>query len=403
MKNVAPILAANFLAVCYCAIDANTVYATDWVSIPVPASAGVSSTWLLDSKLSDQFNYDSSTAAGADEFASRWRDSKPDGWLGPGATYFSQENYFVENGSLTIFGSRVPSHLQRPNFLEPAFTRNTYTSYITSKTTLRPGTYTEVRMKGGGTPLSSNFWLLDDNNETEIDVVEIYGDTDWFRKRPATNVHFFKRNGAGGGNFNNQDHHPRGGTNFAQTWHRYGVHWISETNVDFYYDGQLVRNLDLPSEIVDPSGQYLNEPLRLILDLEAHSWRGEDGIPSDPELTDWSINNMQVDWVRTYQATPLQEADFDGNLRVDGTDLLLWQQTAGLVGGAPYEAGDANGDGNVDGTDLAVWQQHYGSQLANSATELGELATTPEPSTLWLTVCILCGSGTRRYRYVSHD
>jgi beta-agarase len=281
--------------------------AYDWDNYAVPANPGLGKQWAIDWDLSDEFNYNSTTPVGQAAFLGKWNDWKPDHWFGPGATYFSRDNYFVGRGLLTIFGSRVPLEDQIASD-DAGFIRTTYASYITSKAKLRPGSYTEVMMKGGGTTLSSNFWMIDDKNETEIDVVEIYGDGNWFPRHPATNVHFQRR--GGNGDVNHQAHHPMDGINYAATWHRYGVYWMSNTDLEFFYDGQLVRRLDLTQEIVDPSGQYLNEPVRLIIDLEAHAWRGIEAIPSDSSLNDSTINNMQVDWIRTYRIAG-EGADFD--------------------------------------------------------------------------------------------
>ena len=272
--------------------------AQDWAAYPVPASPGEGNRWAIDGELSDEFAYDSSTPDGKSKFSKKWNDWKPDHWSGPGATYFSKDNYVVKDGILTIRASRVPTKEQTPSN-DAGFTRNTYTSYITSKATLRPGCYTEVMMKGTGTTLSSNFWMIDDANQTEIDVVEIYGDEDWFKQRPASAVHFQRR--GGNGDVHKQVHHPKKGIDYASSFHRYGVHWISDTELRFYYDGDLVRTLNLPKEIVDPSGKYLDQPVRLILDLEAHAWRGAAKIPSDADLSDESRNKMQVRWVRSYR------------------------------------------------------------------------------------------------------
>lgn len=362
--------------------------AQDWDAYPVPAAAPAGMHWSVDWDLSDEFNYDSATPAGEAEFFSKWRDSKPDGWRGPGATYFNQDNYFVDDGSLTIFGSSIPEHLRTTNPTDPSFQHSVYTSYITSDKTLGPGVYTEVMMKGGGTRLSTNFWLLDDNNETEIDVVEVYGDGSWFPRHPATNVHFFTRSGGGGitGNANNQDHHPSGNINYAATWHRYGVHWLSETEVDLYYDGQLVRNLDLPSEIVDPKGEYLDEPLRLILDLESHAWRGEGGIPTEANLANGNINNMQVQWIRTYEMIDLP-GDYNADGVVDAADYGVWRDSQGDAAGTlPNDT-----DGSVIGPDqYATWLAGFGSGAgANSAT-------IPEPTAALLLLTVLSRVGGMR-------
>ncbi|MBB6441864.1 family 16 glycosylhydrolase [Phycisphaera mikurensis] len=272
--------------------------AQDWRDIDVPRDPLPGHDWVLDWSVSDSFNYSDKSDW---RFTRRWREGKPDGWLGPGATFFKAGNSFLVGGKLTIFGSRVPEARRgAPRNDHGFFTdRNTHTAYITSKKQLRPPLYTEVRMKASSTPLSSNFWLLSDDNETEIDVVEIYGDTDWFRRHPAHNAHFFKR--GGNGDINRQGHHTTD-RRWDNQYHRYGVFWQNDRYCEIFYDGDLVRQMWLPGQIPDPTGQYLNRSMRLIFDLEAHTWRKQAGVPSDADLADWGRNNMQVDWVRTYRS-----------------------------------------------------------------------------------------------------
>ncbi len=53
--------------------------------------------------------------------------------------------------------------------------------------------------------------------------------------------------------------------------------------------------------------------------------------------------------------------DADGNGKIDGGDLMLWQQhydPLGLVENV-WTMGDWNWDGKVDGRDFALWQQNY--------------------------------------------
>jgi len=53
-----------------------------------------------------------------------------------------------------------------------------------------------------------------------------------------------------------------------------------------------------------------------------------------------------------------ENADFNLDGAVDGTDFLTWQRRLGTSGGA--SGGDANGDGIVDGVDLTIWSNQFG-------------------------------------------
>lgn len=72
-----------------------------------------------------------------------------------------------------------------------------------------------------------------------------------------------------------------------------------------------------------------------------------------------------------------ENADFDRDGDVDGTDFLIWQR--GFGAGTTPAQGDANGDGAVDSTDLTIWQTQYGA-LAN----LTPAMAVPEPASCLL-------------------
>lgn len=81
-------------------------------------------------------------------------------------------------------------------------------------------------------------------------------------------------------------------------------------------------------------------------------------------------------WLQFTPATaPSYSADFNGDGRVDGDDLIQWQGDFG-----PNPGSDSDGDGDSDGADFLAWQRQVGSgvplQTANAAV--------PEPGTLAL-------------------
>jgi hypothetical protein len=57
-------------------------------------------------------------------------------------------------------------------------------------------------------------------------------------------------------------------------------------------------------------------------------------------------------------------ADFDGNLTVDGADFLAWQRGLGMTGDAHRSDGDSNADGDVDSSDLTDWMRTYGQSVS---------------------------------------
>jgi hypothetical protein len=67
--------------------------------------------------------------------------------------------------------------------------------------------------------------------------------------------------------------------------------------------------------------------------------------------------------------------DFDGDLDVDGDDLIKWQADYGVNGNS-----DADGDGDSDGRDFLIWQRNFGTGVA----PLNSVTAVPEPGTCLL-------------------
>jgi hypothetical protein len=76
--------------------------------------------------------------------------------------------------------------------------------------------------------------------------------------------------------------------------------------------------------------------------------------------------------------------DANGDGKVDGGDLAIWQQNYDPLGTAQntFAMGDWNGDGKIDGGDLALWQQNYDPLGTGGLDGLG--SSVPEPATLLL-------------------
>lgn len=86
---------------------------------------------------------------------------------------------------------------------------------------------------------------------------------------------------------------------------------------------------------------------------------------------------------------PVEDADFNGDGRVNGTDFMIWQRNLGLTGQTGIKAnGNANGDDVVNGLDLAVWKSKFGqgSGLAAAA------GAVPEPTACVLALAAFAGA-----------
>ncbi len=285
MEKKIHLLSIFLIGIAFC------TYAQDWSGVPVPANAGSGKTWQLQSNYSDDFNY----SGKGSQFTSNWQDSYINGWDGPGLTEFSSNHSEVSGGNLIIKAARKPG------------TNKVFCGVISSKTTVQYPVFMEINMKVSGLVLSSNFWLLSEDDRNELDIDETYGSdrSAWFAKRMSTNYHIFERDPVTNdiiANYNDQqfftlpDNAP-----LRNDFHRFGAYWKDAWNVEFYLDGVLVRTLT-QSGIEDPEGKGLDRPMRIIIDTEDHDWRSNQGIvATDEELANDNINKMFVDWVRVYK------------------------------------------------------------------------------------------------------
>ncbi len=80
--------------------------------------------------------------------------------------------------------------------------------------------------------------------------------------------------------------------------------------------------------------------------------------------------------------------DFNGDLVVDGADLLQWAGDYGINANS-----DANEDGRSDGLDFLIWQQNF-----TSTSSLETLASVPEPHSLFILLSGLAFSRSRIIR-----
>ncbi len=88
---------------------------------------------------------------------------------------------------------------------------------------------------------------------------------------------------------------------------------------------------------------------------------------------------MQIGGIQLFDSAAAENADFDGNGIVDGSDFLRWQRGLGLGGQTNNQNGDANGDGSVTAADLAIWKVKFGTSGAVAAA-----GAVPEPATFAL-------------------
>ncbi len=96
----------------------------------------------------------------------------------------------------------------------------------------------------------------------------------------------------------------------------------------------------------------------------------------DPEAIDLLFTLIDNIEVNALIAGPTENADFNGDGRVDGRDFLTWQRGFGTPD-ALLADGDADGDMDVDSDDLLIWQDQY----VNGPLVAG-INVVPEPTSL---------------------
>ncbi|MCP9235833.1 family 16 glycosylhydrolase [Lewinella sp. JB7] len=269
-----------------------TAGAQDWSGIPVPAVAGPGKEWALIQTLSDSFHY----RGKGRRFTKRWRDTYFNSWNGPGLTEWDAGHSDVADGHLIIRASRKEG------------TERVYCGVITSRAPVSYPIFIEASIKVSNQVLSSNLWLLSEDDRRELDILEIYGgdrpNQHYFATHASNNHHIFVRDADNHilENWNDQSHHALAGkVPYRKDFHRFGAYWIDPWKVDFYIDGQLVRRLRLTPQD-DPEGVGLDRAMYLIIDTEDHAWRSDKGIvATDAELADDKNNVMLVDWIRAYR------------------------------------------------------------------------------------------------------
>ncbi len=285
------------------------ISAQDWRGIPVPANAGNGKTWQLQSNVSDSFNYVSDAGNRPSAFTSKWRPNYVNGWTGPGATIFNENQSWTNGSQLGIQA-------------QPAGNGRSYNGVISSKNYIQYPVYMEIRAKIMDQVLANAFWTITDDQTQEIDIMEGYGSDrggTYFSQRMHLSHHVFIRQPF-------QDYQPKdqgswyynGGRPWRADYHRYGCYWKDPWTLEYYIDGRKVRTVSGRNQI-DPQnftrGTGLNQRTRIVIDCENQTaWRPA---ATQQELADNSKNIFWVDWIRVYKPV---NANGGGDDRDDDSD-----------------------------------------------------------------------------------
>lgn len=327
----------------------------DFKDIPVPPSPGEGMTWEYQNYFSDDFNYDfNSSSRVSFGVNNQWENWYHSNWNGPGLTQWDEDNVLVKDGNLRLITSRVPGEIKTynngSNKVEGKATR---LGCISSNDQIVFPVYIETRAKIPNTVNACAAWLLSPDATQEIDFMEAWGAENDNRNTGNGNGtgrnlwesvhlshHVFIRNPF-------TDYQPKTDTHFKRSdvkiwnddYHRFGVYWVSPTELHYYVDGKLARSIEgmdnsngkdgidpkgytgvvlkVPGKpndgaVLDSSGKPvinlanrtgLNKPMNIIIDMEDQDWRSARGAT----LTDTEILNnkedltLKVDWIRVYK------------------------------------------------------------------------------------------------------
>jgi hypothetical protein len=97
--------------------------------------------------------------------------------------------------------------------------------------------------------------------------------------------------------------------------------------------------------------------------------------------------------LRAVEPRALLAADFNFDGDVDGDDLAAWAAGFGRWSNAQRDQGDADGDGRVGGRDLLLWQRLQAEALSTAP----QSTMAPEPAS-WACVLAAAATGVRRRR-----
>ncbi len=128
--------------------------------------------------------------------------------------------------------------------------------------------------------------------------------------------------------------------------------------------------------------------------IDLFDWTGvrPTGIFTVSSPYSWDLNKLYT----TGEVTLLPAVDFNGDSRVDGTDLAAWSANFGLAAGAAPSQGDADRDFDVDGFDFLAWQRQLDANAPSVAALTGSSAAIPEPAAAVLTLMAVIAVIARR-------
>ncbi|WP_430928704.1 T9SS type A sorting domain-containing protein [Polaribacter marinivivus] len=305
------------------------INAQEWSGVPVPVTLTGSDTWVLQTNVSDDFNYSAPASNKGSKFFSKWDDFYHNAWTGPGSTIWERNHSYVDGDELILIASRYQNNLVNAGAIH-------------SNNTIIYPVYIESKIKIMNSVLANGAWMLSPDDTQEIDFMEGYGaswsasaneDVSWYAKRMHMSHHVFIRNPFQDwqpSEFSNDTGNPspnptwitrndgNGDINWRDDYHTYGVYWKDPWHLYYYIDGVQVTKREGKDQI-DPvfftnSGTQgdssndtrtgLNKAMDILFTVEEQGWRTANGksvVPTNSELANSENNKFKIDWIRVYK------------------------------------------------------------------------------------------------------
>ncbi len=318
----------------------------DWNGIAVPVTLDGGDTWVLQSNVSDDFNYTAPAANKGTTFKSKWDDFYHNVWTGPGSTVWTRQHSSVNGGELKLTATRYLSS-------------SVNAGAIHSNNTIQYPVYIEAKIKIMNSVLANGAWLLSPDDTQEIDFMEGYGatysdsaqeDLSWWGERMHVSHHVFIRSpfkdwqpselASGNGNpapnptwIRRND--GNGNIKWKDSYHTYGVYWKDPWHIYHFIDGVQVSKREGKDQI-DPlfftnsvnqgdssndTRTGLSKAMDIMITVEEQGWRKANEksvVPTNSELSNIENNTFKIDWIRAYKPTSsLSVKDVKNNFKVN--------------------------------------------------------------------------------------
>ncbi|WP_223148934.1 family 16 glycosylhydrolase [Aquimarina sp. RZ0] len=217
---------------------------------------------------------------------------------------FIEESITVSDGKLKIEAAKLPSTI-----INNGKSFDYTGGIVRSKSQCKVGWYYECAMKANKTFMSSTFWMMTEENacpkRLELDIQECVGEltptaADWAVNNKWDQI--FHSNAIHRTSCQNDTATRRqNAIETEKNWNDffvYGFWWKSETELWFYFNGELAYKIDDPTTTFDI-------PMYYNLAVETYDWNPprEDG--NDMEGLTKEERSTQYEWIRTWKLEDL--------------------------------------------------------------------------------------------------